>query len=98
DGGHNADAQQHSKPVRREQCRADTAPQEKCKHSDNCQRAKESEFFTNDSEDEIGMREWKKQHLLFPLCETESVGSARSDRDQRLHHLKTRASLIGPWI
>src|SRR6185369_7513186 len=35
---------------------------------------------------------------LFALCEAEAIRSTRSDRDQRLHNLKTATLLVGPWI
>src|SRR6185503_6690439 len=98
DAGNNSQAQQHSKSVGREQSSANTAPEKKRKHGDDGQRANESEFLTNDRENKIGVSEWKKQHLLLALCEAETLDSARSDRNQRLHNLKTCTLLVCPRI
>ena len=44
------------------------------------------------------MRERQKQKFLTTLRETQPMRAARTDRDQRLHDLVTRALRIGPGI
>src|SRR6266498_2627587 len=44
------------------------------------------------------MCERQEQKLLPALRESEPMRSTRSDRNERLHHLITRALLIGPGI
>ena len=70
----------------------------KRKHRNHCQSADQSELFADDRKDEIRMRKRQKQHLLFALRKAEPVWATRTDRDQRLDHLKSRALLIGPRI
>src|SRR5215204_1933964 len=98
DTGNDSKTQQHSKPVRREQGGADSTPEEKCKHCNHRQRSNQSELLTNYRKYKVGVRERKKQHLLFALGEPKTVCSPRSNCNQRLHNLKTRALLIGPWV
>src|SRR3569832_2409349 len=98
DARHDSQTQQHPEAIRREQRGAHTAPEKKCKHRNDSERADQSELFANDCEDEVRVCKRKKQHLLFALREAETVRAARSDRDKRLHDLKARAVLIGPRI
>ena len=65
---------------------------------DDSQSADEPELLAHDRKNEIRVSERQKKHLLLPLCEAKTLDSARPDRNQRLHNLKTRALLIRPWI
>ena len=98
DARHDSQTQQHSKSVGREQSSANAAPEKKRKHCNDCQRANQTKLLANHGKNKIGVSKRKKQHLLFALCKTKTVDSTRSDRNQRLHHLKPRALWIRPGI
>src|SRR4030095_9065760 len=98
DARDDSQTQQHSEPVRRQQSSANSAPEKQCEYRDDCERADQSQLLANYSKNKIGVSKRQKQHFLFALCETKPVDSARTNSDQRLYDLKTRALWIGPGI
>jgi hypothetical protein len=76
----------------------ETGQSESCEQTEHRDTTDQSEFLTDDREDEVSVRVRQEEPLRAPRAEADAIDSPTADRDQRLCDLIPRVRRVRPWI